>query len=245
MTATAAVATATNAVGYGMRELRGLYQRYAFWGLGIAFGLHLGAIGGYYLAQYLSQEEDPVITVRIMKYSELGPPPSITNSDAAPQVQVSTPVAKPTIGVPVPVPDAEVSPEQTIATQQELSNISAPTTEGNGTGTGTQIEQDIKVNDEDPPDFVPVEKMPTIVKAASVEYPDLAKRAGLEGTVVVKMLVNKEGKVTKAQVVKSDADVFNDPALAAAKQYEFTPAIMNNGPVAVWVMQPFRFKLNK
>ena len=60
-----------------------------------------------------------------LKYTDLGPPPSLTNQ-AAPAVAVSGPAVRPSIGVPVPVPDAEVSPEQTIASQTELSQQSAP-----------------------------------------------------------------------------------------------------------------------
>src|ERR1043165_757476 len=115
MTAQAAVASVQTSVVYGMRELKGLYQKYASIGLTAAVLLHVGVIGAYYLIQYLNEEDEPVGMVRIMKYSELGPPPSITNSEAAPAVQVSAEVAKPTVGIPVPVPDAEVSPEQTIA----------------------------------------------------------------------------------------------------------------------------------
>jgi len=44
-------------------------------------------------------------------------------------------------------------------------------------------------------------------------------------------------------IQKSDAEIFNEPALEAAKQFIFTPAYMNNGPVAVWVSVPFKFKL--
>lgn len=230
---------------YGMRELRGLYQRYATIALLIAVIAHLSAIGTYYVVGILSAEDEPTAIVRIMKYSELGPPPSITNTEAAPQVQVSVPVAKPTVGIPVPVPDAEVNPEQTIASQKELSEISAPAqTEGTGTGN-VQVQQDIKIEDEDPADFVPVEKQPVPVKQVVPEYPDIARRAGIEGTVWVKILVDKEGKAKKALVMKSDAEIFNDPAIKAAMQFVFTPAMMNNGPVAVWAAMPFHFKLNK
>jgi protein TonB len=237
--------TANTAVMYGMRELRGLYQKYASMALAIAIGLHCIIIGGYYLMQVLSAEEDPVMTVRILKYTELGPPPSITNNEAAPQVQVSVPVAKPTVGIPVPVPDAEVNPEQTIATQKELSEVSAPainTGEGNG---GVSVQQDIKIDEEDPADFVPVEKQPVPVKQVQPVYPEIARRANVEGVVWVKILVDKEGKAKKAVIAKSDAEIFNDPAIEAAKQWVFTPAMMNNGPVAVWAVIPFRFKLNK
>jgi protein TonB len=241
---TAEVAAAT--LHYGMRELKKLYQKYATIALVSAIALHGLIIGGYYLSQVLGQEEEPTMTVRIMKYSELGPPPSITNAEAAPQVAVSVPVAKPTVGIPVPVPDAEVSPEQTIATQQELSQVAAPSVGTGGEGTGnTQIQQDIKIEDEEPPDFVPVEKQPIPVKQVTPDYPEFAKRISAEGTVWVKIWVDKEGKPKKAVVMKSDNELFNDSATKAAMQFVFTPAVMNNGPVAVWVAVPFRFKLNK
>ncbi len=229
-----------------MRELRTLYQKYATIALIIGIGVHVLVIGVYYLVGYLSQEEEPVITVRIMKYSELGPPPSLTNAETAPQVAVNAPAARPTVGIPVPVPDAEVSPEQTIASQKELSEAPAPVIPtGSEAGGQVQVQQDIKIEDEDPADFVPVEKQPVPVKQVSPEYPDIAKRAGVEGTVWVKILVDKEGKAKKALIVKSDAEMFNDPAIKAALQWVFTPAMMNNGPVAVWAMVPFHFKLNK
>jgi len=44
--------------------------------------------------------------------------------------------------------------------------------------------------------------------------------------------------------LKSDAELFNQPAIDAAMKWKFTPAIMNNGPVAVWVSIPFKFRLN-
>lgn len=232
-------------IQYGMRELRLLYNKYASIGLTTAVVLHLLVIGVYYLAGYLQEEDEPVAMVRIMKYSELGPPPSMTNADAAPQVSVSVPVARPTVGVPVPVPDAEVSPEQTIATQQELSAVASPVG-GDAGSSGMNIEQDIRIDDEPTPDaFIPVEKQPVPVKQAKPEYPEIAKRAGVEGTVWVKVLVDKEGKAKKAIIMKSDAEIFNEPAIAAALQWVFTPAIMNNGPVAVWAAIPFRFKMDK
>jgi len=182
------------AVSYGMRELKKLYQKYAFYGLAIAAALHFSVIGVYYLIGYLQEEEEPVVMVRITKYTDLGPPPSITNAEAAPAVQVSAPVARPTVGVPVPVPDAEVSPEQTIASQEELAAVQSPVISMEGDGGGIQVEQDLKVElDEEPPDFVPVEKQPVPVKQVPPEYPDIAKRAGVQGTVWVKCLVDKEG----------------------------------------------------
>jgi len=110
-----------------------------------------------------------------------------------------------------------------------------------------QIQQDIKVEvKEDEPDinaFIPVEKQPAPIHQPVPKYPELAQRAGIEGTVWVKILVDKEGKPKKAVVVKSDAEVFNESAVDAALHSLFTPAVMNNGPVTCWVVIPYRFKL--
>jgi protein TonB len=229
---------------YGAVELKAVYQRYWVRGLLIAIGIHALVVGSYYLSQVLAEEEPPPINVRILKYSDLGPPPSLNNANTPPPVSVSAPVAKPTVGAPVPVPDAEASPEQTIATQTEMSQVAAPIGEGVGEGGNVQIQQDIKIEDEGPPaDFVPVEKYPEPVKRVEPKYPELAMRAGLEGKVWVKIWVDKEGKVKQVVIQKSDAEIFNEAAIEAAKQFVFTPAYMNNGPVACWVSLPFRFKL--
>jgi protein TonB len=191
------------------------------------------------------EDDEPVHYVRILKYTDLGPPPSLQNTQAAPAVQVAAAAVKPSIGIPVPVPDAEVSPEQTIATQTELSAVGNEVTSNDGSGSGAQIEQDIQI-DEDlpPPDFVPYEKEPVVVKKVEPKYPEIALRAGLEGNVYMKVWVDKEGKVKKAVVLKSDGEIFNKAAEDAALQWVFTPAVMQKGPVAVWVSIPFRFRLS-
>jgi TonB family protein len=244
MAGAGSVGSVGTAQRYGAVELKAVYQKYWFRGFLIAVAIHALGFGSYYLAQVLQEEEPPMINVRILKYSDLGPPPSITNTNVPPPVAVSAPVAKPTVGAPVPVPDAEASPEQTLATQTEMSQIAAPIGEGTGEGGAVQIQQDIKIEDEGPPaDFVAVEKEPVVVRKVEPKYPELAMRAGLEGKVWVKIWVDKEGKPKQVVVIKSDAEIFNEAAIEAAKQFLFTPAYMNNGPVAVWVSVPFRFKL--
>jgi protein TonB len=239
MTSTVAAGVVPGRDNYGAVDLKTNYQKYWVFGFSIAVGLHLLIVGGYFLAQALKAEEPPLVRVKL-RYSELGPPPSITNANTPPPIAVTAPTVKPTIGAPVPVPDAEVSPEQTIATQTEMSSQVAPV--GDGTGEAA-VEQDIIIDDGPPADFVPVEKEPQIIKQVKPEYPELAMRAGLEGKVWVKIWVDKDGKPRDVVVLKSDAEIFNDPAIQAAKQFLFTPAYMNNGPVSVWVSVPFNFKL--
>jgi protein TonB len=234
---------------YGAPELKYKFQKYTTLGLTLAAIVHFIVVGTYWASVYLAKEEEPVRTIRIMKYSELGPPPSISGSNAAvaPAVSVASQIAKPSIGIPVPVPDAEVNPEQSFATQAELSQNVGPVGEGSGSGDGTVIEQDIQISadDEPPPDFVPFQNAPTIVRRVEPTYPDIAKRAGLEGKVWAKVWIDKEGKVRQVVILKSQSEIFNQAVIDALKQWVFTPALMSTGPVAVWMSIPIEFKLHK
>jgi protein TonB len=233
---------------YGAFELKKIYTRNYTIGVALAIFLHLFLIGIYYFAEVLSKEDEggaPVVRMKI-NYSDLGPPPSIEN--VAPQIQVAGPVAAPTVGVPVPVPDEEAPPEQVIASQTEMAAQQAPALVEDLSG-GAQITQDIKieepVKDEEPGmnDFTAVEKLPEMVRAVTPEYPEIAKRAGITGKVFVKVLVDKEGRPKKAVVIKSDSELFNQSAIDAAMRSAFTPALQNQHPIAVWIVLPYRFTL--
>lgn len=224
-------------------ELKVAIRRNMLRGLIASAALHFLVLGAYFLNEWIASQDEGArtVTVRVMRYSELGPPPSIAGTP--PSIAVSGPTVKPSIGIPVPVPDAEISPEQTLATQEELAQMASPvTTEGIG-GGDIQVEQDIAIDEPGIDEFVPVEKLPIPIKQVKPDYPEVARRAGLEGTVWVKILIDKEGNPKKAVVVKSDAEIFNEAAIKAAMEWKFTPAIMNKGPVVVWVAVPFRFKL--
>lgn len=231
---------------YGRYEIKKYFHRNFIRGMIASFAIHAVVVSSYYIPQLIgSGDEDiPLVKIRMVKYSELGPPPSISQVATPPPVGVQA-IAKPTVGTPVPVPDAEVSPEQTIATQQELSSTPSPALEELGGENNVQITQDIQIDEADPgmDEFIPYEKGPEIVKKVTPKYPDMALRAGLEGTVWVKILVDKDGKPKKAVVIKSTTEIFNDAAVEAAMQFIFTPAVMNNGAVRVWVALPFKFQL--
>jgi protein TonB len=231
---------------YGAIELKQVSQKYFTRALAVASIIHLFLIGIYWVSVYLSKEEPPTRIIKIVKYTDLGPPPSIAGaSNVAPAVSVSGPVSRPTVGIPVPVPDAEVSTDQTIMSQQELSQQMGPIATDGGTSTGVQqvIEQDIQVEDEPPPEFVPFEKEPIPIKVVQPEFPKIAQIAGQEGKVIAHLWVDKQGKVRDVKIIKSDNEIFNQAVIDAAKQYLFTPAMMNNGPVAVWIAVPFSFEL--
>jgi protein TonB len=94
-------------------------------------------------------------------------------------------------------------------------------------------------------DFIPVDKMPQVNVSIPPKYPEQAKREGIDGTVYIKLLVNKEGKPIRSVVMRSDNEIFNQPALDAAMKFEFAPAIKNERAIVMWVVIPFKFKLDK
>jgi len=76
------------------------------------------------------------------------------------------------------------------------------------------------------------------------KYPDLALRAGLEGTVTLKVYVRSNGTVKKAFVEKSDAVILNRSALVATMQSIFAPVLVDNRPVEFVVVFPHCFFLS-
>ena len=90
---------------------------------------------------------------------------------------------------------------------------------------------------------VPYDQAPEPTKQATPKYPAEAMKARTEGTVWTQVWIDESGNVTKATVTKSDAEIFNQPAVDAAMQWKFKPAKKDGKPIAVWVSIPFRFKI--
>lgn len=176
----------------------------------------------------------------IIPYRELAAPPPLTQIEAPPQI-ASVTAAAPTVGVPVPVPDATVPPEQTIASQEE---ISSGTGSVEGTGQQTIVVIEPPAPEELPKlgEFVYVDELPALVTDVPPRYPEIAREAGVEGMVLLRVLVGKNGRVMDVHVDQS-MPMLDEAAVEAARQWVFTPALSNNHPVAVWITRRVEFKL--
>ena len=94
-----------------------------------------------------------------------------------------------------------------------------------------------------PGDYVYVEELPTAITKAVPVYPEEARRAGVSGTVMVKALVARDGRVVDAKVASSIPEL-DDAAIQSVRQWEFKPAMNKGQPIAVWVMIPIKFTLH-
>lgn len=91
-----------------------------------------------------------------------------------------------------------------------------------------------------------VDVKPQVLRSIAPEYPHGAKRNRIEGKVIVRLLVNKDGKTEQVSVHSSSpAGAFDEAALSAAKRWMFKPGRYEGNAVATWVFIPFNFELTR
>ena len=91
-----------------------------------------------------------------------------------------------------------------------------------------------------------VQKEPTVDLAqlqGLIEYPPMARKARIQGKVIVSVLINKTGKSQKCEIIHSDNSMLDEAAINAVLKASFTPAIQNGYPVNCKVTIPIVFKL--
>jgi protein TonB len=74
-------------------------------------------------------------------------------------------------------------------------------------------------------------------------YPRIARAAGLEATIIVKIFITPEGTVGEVKFLKTDKH-FEQAVRDALAQWRFSPHMINNRPVGTYTVYKFVFKLN-
>lgn len=75
------------------------------------------------------------------------------------------------------------------------------------------------------------------------KYPRIYQRTGVEGMVLVEVLVGRDGSVQNFRVLRSDAEAFSESAETAIRQYRYKPGTINGNPVSYKVIERFEFRL--
>ena len=91
-------------------------------------------------------------------------------------------------------------------------------------------------------EYVYVEELPEALYKVAPSYPEDARRASIDGTVLVQALIGKDGHVKDTRVTKS-IPMLDGAAVRAVLQWTFVPAKSKGRPVAVWVAVPVKFSL--
>ncbi|MEX2115950.1 MAG: energy transducer TonB [Bacteroidota bacterium] len=103
-------------------------------------------------------------------------------------------------------------------------------------------------NSEEEEYFVAVEEMPEPIGGMvaihnNLIYPEIARRAGIQGRVYVLAFVNDKGEVTKTEVIKGIGAGCDEAAMAAVRKARFIPGRQRGKPVKVRISIPIRFQL--
>lgn len=73
-------------------------------------------------------------------------------------------------------------------------------------------------------------------------YPDIARSARVEGTVIMEAVLDTTGRVTQLRVIKS-VPMLDQAALDAVRQWRYTPSLYGGHPVSVLMTITVRFTL--
>jgi protein TonB len=160
--------------------------------------------------------------------------------------QESEPPPPPRPPVPMEVPNNEVIEQRDVDFDASLDLDESLDTGQKPTAPSEKGEEESKdVEDEI---FVAVEESPELIGGMAalredVEYPRFARKAGVEGRVIVQFVVGKDGSVQDPTVIRGVHDLLDKAAVKAVKKQKFTPGKQRGRPVRVQMSLPVTFTL--
>jgi len=86
---------------------------------------------------------------------------------------------------------------------------------------------------------------PRKLRHVAPEYPVIALRANVQGVVVIDAVIGPDGYVRETIVRRSDSPLLESAALAAVRQWAYTPTRLNGVPTAVIMSVEVRFTLRR
>jgi TonB family protein len=83
------------------------------------------------------------------------------------------------------------------------------------------------------------------IQVVSPTYPQSAQARGIEGFVILEVLISERGQVAEAKVLSAEPQgLFEQVAIEAIKKWSFEPGIENGKTVASRIKQKVNFELN-
>lgn len=104
------------------------------------------------------------------------------------------------------------------------------------------IENEVFINVQEMPEF-PGGKVALMKYLTAVTYPEIALENGMEGTVVVEFIIEKDGSVSNVKVIKGPYNVLNEAAMQHIKKMpKWKPGKQRENPARVKMVSPMNFK---
>ncbi len=156
--------------------------------------------------------------------------------------QIQKPPPPPRPPVPVEVPNDEVLEDDDLDLDASL-DIDEPLTALPPPPPADEPEEEAE-----PEIFLVVEQLPDIIGglqglSAKIKYPEIARKAGVEGKVFVEFVVDEQGNVSNAVIARGIGAGCDQEALRVISEAKFVPGRQRNKAVKVRMTLPIQFKL--
>jgi len=185
--------------------------------------------------KHVAQKEEQ--TVQLMEMPKIEPDePETIESDEAPAAQVDfAPPMQTDVPQLVQVDSfvQQVQPPPPEGLKPATGVISIPQGRPTGLGKGVQVFDISQLDQQPQPKF-----------RAPPQYPFEMKRQGITGDVLLEFIVDTNGDVRNAYVVKASHREFENSALQAITKWKFRPGKKGGRAVNSRVQQPLSFNLN-
>lgn len=246
---------------YGAYDLRTQYPRHLAISTLIASVLALLVAFGPMIAEKLfpSDGEAGRVTKAItINMEDLPPPPPLDEEVPPPPPPPDLPppkIKKVEFRMPKPVPPEQAEEDATMKQMEELEDQDLGSFDQEGEENSPfkgiveegNVPEAVQYTEPNPNDFVFAEEEPKPVNMDDVRkligYPQMARDAGIEGVVVMRVLVSKRGKYKKHRIVQQGHSMLSAAVAEHISRLKFTPAIQGGKPIEFWVNIPFNFKL--
>lgn len=162
--------------------------------------------------------------------------PEIKVEEIPPTEQIKRPPPPARPSVAIPTDDEDIPEDETIdITEINFDEIPEPPPPPEADESSN-----IFVAYDEPPE--PIGGFAAIQR--NLEYPEIARKAGIEGRVIVNVLVDTDGRVVETKILKSlGHSGCDEAAVKAIRSVRWKPAKQRDRPVKVWVGIPVIFKL--
>ena len=156
--------------------------------------------------------------------------------------QIEKPPPPPKPPVPVEVPNDEMLEDDELDLDASL-DLDEPIASTPPPPPAPEEEEEAE-----PEIFVIVEQMPELIGGLAaiqkqIKYPEIAKKAGVEGRVIVQFIVDEQGGVVDPHVVRGIGAGCDEEAVRAVQQAKFEPGKQRGKAVKVKMSLPITFKL--
>ena len=210
--------------------------------LPVAVGLHLAVIGAFVGASTWfpgEAPEPPIPVVFPTASAPAGPPPPPGGHEAVWTPRGRRPRPVPAMTQPTEAPGER--PEDVIQTagasetETAISDSRDPGSPyGAPEGTGDSRQVGTAVVEEPIPIGGDV-RAPVLRWRVTPEYPESARRAHLQGTVILEAVITTSGAVQQIRVLKSVNPLLDEAAERAVRQWRYEPATLNGRVVPVYL----------